>query len=115
MPSLLWISGRSSRCYRAKLPELARFYSRSLKIEREANGEVAFKLTVRMGAGNVNELENLITVETLSVFSGVVKGTASSSRIAQHTSASGSRENGTLAKKIKRGARHEQRKRSSFE
>jgi anti-anti-sigma regulatory factor len=31
-----------------------------LKIERTANGEVVFKLAGRMGADNVNELENLI-------------------------------------------------------
>ena len=34
-----------------------------LKIERTANGEVVFKLTGRMGAENVNELENLINAE----------------------------------------------------
>ena len=34
-----------------------------LKIERTANGEVVFKLTGRMGAENVNELENLINTE----------------------------------------------------
>ena len=34
-----------------------------LKIERTANGEVVFKLTGRMGADNVNELENLIKAE----------------------------------------------------
>jgi hypothetical protein len=34
-----------------------------LKIERTANGEVVFKLTGRMGAENINELENLINAE----------------------------------------------------
>jgi anti-anti-sigma regulatory factor len=34
-----------------------------LKIERTANGEVVFKLAGRMGADNVNELENLIKAE----------------------------------------------------
>jgi hypothetical protein len=34
-----------------------------LKIERTANGEVVFKVTGRMGAENVNELENLINAE----------------------------------------------------
>jgi len=34
-----------------------------LKIERTANGEVVFTLTGRMGADNVNELENLIKAE----------------------------------------------------
>lgn len=34
-----------------------------LKIERTANGEVVFKLTGRMGAENVTELENLINAE----------------------------------------------------
>ena len=34
-----------------------------LKIERTANGQVVFKLTGRMGAENVNELENLINAE----------------------------------------------------
>ena len=34
-----------------------------LKIERTANGEVVFKLTGRMGAENVNEVENLINAE----------------------------------------------------
>jgi anti-anti-sigma regulatory factor len=34
-----------------------------LKITRTANEEVVFKLTGRMGAENVNELENLINVE----------------------------------------------------
>ena len=35
-----------------------------LKITRTANGEVVFKLTGRMGAENVNELEKLINAET---------------------------------------------------
>jgi anti-anti-sigma regulatory factor len=34
-----------------------------LKIERTANGEVVFKLTGRMSAESVNELENLINSE----------------------------------------------------
>jgi anti-anti-sigma regulatory factor len=34
-----------------------------LKITRTANGEVVFKLTGRMGAENVNELEKLINAE----------------------------------------------------
>jgi anti-anti-sigma regulatory factor len=34
-----------------------------LKIERTANGKVVFKLIGRMGAENVNELENLINAE----------------------------------------------------
>jgi anti-anti-sigma regulatory factor len=34
-----------------------------LKIERTANGEVVFKLTGRMGAENVNELQTLISAE----------------------------------------------------
>jgi hypothetical protein len=36
---------------------------RMLRITRTANEEVVFKLTGRMGAENVNELENLINVE----------------------------------------------------
>jgi anti-anti-sigma regulatory factor len=34
-----------------------------LKIERTANGDVVFKLSGRMGAENVNELETLIGAE----------------------------------------------------
>jgi len=34
-----------------------------LKIERAANGEVVFKLSGRMGAENVSELETLISAE----------------------------------------------------
>jgi anti-anti-sigma regulatory factor len=34
-----------------------------LKIERTANREVVFKLTGRMGAENVNELQTLISAE----------------------------------------------------
>ena len=34
-----------------------------LKIERTVTGEVVFKLTGRMGAENVHELENLINAE----------------------------------------------------
>jgi anti-anti-sigma regulatory factor len=34
-----------------------------LKIERTANGEVVFKLSGRMGAVNVSELETLISAE----------------------------------------------------
>jgi anti-anti-sigma regulatory factor len=34
-----------------------------LKITRTANGEVVFRLTGRMGAENVNELEELINAE----------------------------------------------------
>ena len=34
-----------------------------LKIERTANGEVVFKLSGRMGAENVSELETLISAE----------------------------------------------------
>ena len=83
-----------------------------LKIERTANGEVVFKLTGRMGADNVNELENLIKAEAscrrvvldlkdlrlvdqeVVSFLRRCEATASSSRIVRHTSASGSRENG---------------------
>jgi anti-anti-sigma regulatory factor len=35
-----------------------------LKITRAANGEVVFKLSGRMGAENVGELETLISAET---------------------------------------------------
>lgn len=34
-----------------------------LKIERTANGDVVFKLSGRMGAENVSELETLISAE----------------------------------------------------
>jgi anti-anti-sigma regulatory factor len=34
-----------------------------LKIEKKANGEVVFKLSGRMGAQNVSELETLINAE----------------------------------------------------
>jgi hypothetical protein len=47
-----------------------------LKITRAANGEVVTE------------------IKTLSVFLGAAKRTTSRSRIAQHTSAGGSRENG---------------------
>jgi hypothetical protein len=35
-----------------------------LRITREANGEVVFKLSGRMGAENIGELETLISAET---------------------------------------------------
>jgi hypothetical protein len=83
-----------------------------LKITRAANEEVVIKLSGRMGAENLGELEKLISAEAdgrpiiLDVkdlklvdqsavnFLGAAKRTTSRSRIAHHTSASGSRENG---------------------
>jgi hydrogenase-4 transcriptional activator len=88
-----------------------------LKITRDPNGEAVFKLSGRLGADNIPELEalfsaegsdrpivldlkDLLLVDQDAVSSlSAAKRKASSSTIAQHTSESGSRENGDDQKK----------------
>jgi hypothetical protein len=84
-----------------------------LRITRAANGEVVFRLSGRIDAENLSELESLLSAESkediivldlkelrladqavISFFRLCETKAASSSRIAQHTFASGSKENG---------------------
>ena len=84
-----------------------------LKITRVANGELVFNLSGRMDAENVGEMETLLSEEPrdrmivldlkdlrlvdqdVVTFLGAARPVASSSRIALHTSVSGSMENGS--------------------
>ena len=85
--------------------------AKMLKITRATNGEVIFTVSGRMDAEHLAELKTLLSSEANGCsiildlrdltlvdqdavsFLGTAKPATSSSRIAQHTSASGSREN----------------------
>jgi anti-anti-sigma regulatory factor len=96
-----------------------------LKIQRTANGEVVFTVSGRMDSENVDELKELFASEAKGrgialdlkdltlVDRDAAKRTASSSRIAQHTSESGSRENEAKVKRFDEAQPKSRRRTSS--
>ena len=68
--------------------------SRMLRVRRSANEQVVFTLSGRMDEENIAELETLIRSEAK-------RATASRSRTAQHTFASGSRDNDAEVKSLR--------------